>query len=85
MVPLGNGDDVTIVGGVGGAAFIVILKDLVLDPKAFVARATKLDVAAPVGVPERTPLVFNVSPPGVEPDCSVQLIGAVPLAARVVL
>ena len=52
-------------------------------PSALVALTVKLDVPAVVGVPEITPAVERVKPPGNVPVSTLHVIGVSPVAASV--
>jgi hypothetical protein len=66
------------------AAFTVRLIDLVLLPAELVAPTMKLASPVPVGVPLIMPEAeARLSPGGSVPLVTVQVIGAVPVAARV--
>ena len=83
MVPAGKGDTVVMEGGVAGA-FTVRLNPLELLPAELVAVTVKLETPAAVGVPLRTPVDEpRLNPAGSVPLATVQVMGAVPLAARV--
>ena len=63
----------------------VIARAAVTDPQLFAACAVKMVVPPVVGVPLMTPLAeFNDSPAGRAPLLIDHVIGAVPLARRVV-
>ena len=67
-----------------GISVMTILRFLVELPAEFVALTEKLDVPAVVGVPLITPLaVFKLKPTGRLPLAKDQVIGVVPVAARV--
>jgi hypothetical protein len=67
-----------------GGAFTVILNDLELEPPAFVAVIVGVKTPAAVGVPLMTPVEDpRLSPAGSVPLVTLQIIGAVPVAARV--
>ena len=71
---------------VGGTPILLItmLKALVALPAIFSAITVKLNVPAVVGVPEITPAApFKPNPEGRLPLAKVQVIGVVPVAARV--
>ena len=78
-VPAGS-DAVEIVGA--ATALIVTVNALVDEtPLAPVTWTVKVEVAAAVGVPLRTPAVDRVSPAGGVPEETDQLYGAVPPVA----
>jgi hypothetical protein len=63
---------------------MTMLRALESLPVEFVALTVKLEVPTAVGVPETAPvLVFNVKPVGKLPWVIDQVIGVVPVAARV--
>ena len=68
-----------------GTALTTMLKAFVTLPSAFVALTVKSNVPAAVGVPETTPALLKLKPPGKLPLDIAQVIGAVPVAASVLL
>jgi len=72
-------------GGEAGSV-ITIVKFLFADPAEFVALTLKLNEPVTDGVPDITPVVvLSDSPFGRFPEMMAQLIGVVPVAARVVV
>jgi len=66
------------------ALLMTMLRDLVTFPAELAALTEKLDVPAVVGVPVISPVdVFKLKPAGRLPLVITQVIGAVPVAARV--
>ena len=62
---------------------IAILKAFVALPAVFVALTEKLDVPSAVGVPEINPVLsFRLKPTGKLPLAIAQVIGVVPVAAK---
>jgi hypothetical protein len=68
-----------------GAAFTVNDNGLSANPKALVARKVIDPLAVAVGVPDRTPPEEKDIPVGNVPLASDQVIGAVPVAVKVVV
>ena len=66
-----------------GAAFTEIEKVFVTAPRLFEALTVKVNAPPTEGVPDRTPAVESVSPVGRVPEEMLQVMGVVPLAARV--
>ena len=66
-----------------GAAFTIIDNALVALPPALLALTVKFDVPAAVGAPEMVPLAASDKPAGKAPLSMLQVMGAVPVAARV--
>ena len=80
---MGNGDEVTMEGGVG-AAFTVRLSCLASLPTALVAPTVSVETPAAVGVPLMVPVEEpRVSPAGSVPLVTAHVIGVVPPANRV--
>lgn len=67
------------------AALTVSVSGRSSSPKALVARKVIDPLAVVVGVPERTPPELKLIPVGNVPLCTVQVIGAVPVAVNVVV
>ena len=67
------------------AAFTVSVSVLESAPCAFVARKVILPEAVAVGVPDKTPALLNDIPVGSVPAVTLQVIGAVPVAAKYVV
>ena len=66
-----------------GAELIAMLKAAVLEPALFVAATVKLNVPLVVGVPEMTPLVERVKPPGRVPPYTAHVTVVALVAVRV--
>ena len=81
-----SGSVVVVMVGAIGVSVMVMENICASLPLALVAVTVKVNVPATVGVPEITPVVaLRVNPSGKSPEETSQVIGAVPVAARVVL
>jgi hypothetical protein len=70
-----------MVGAPGTTAAMAMEKLCVAVPEEFVAVTTPVNVPAPVGVPDRAPVVlFNVNPGGKAPDVMLNVGAGDPLA-----
>jgi hypothetical protein len=68
---------------VPAGAVIVMLRAFVVLPAELVACTVKLKVPGIVGFPDITPALERLSPAGRLPDDMLQVMGVVPVAARV--
>jgi hypothetical protein len=66
------------------AALTVRVSTRVADPYPLVAVKVINPLAVAVGVPDKTPAVLNAIPAGNVPLVMLQVIGAVPVAVKVV-
>jgi hypothetical protein len=74
-----------LIGALAPAALTVSVNGLSANPKALVALNVIDPLEVAVGVPDKTPPDEKVKPVGKVPEATLQVIGAVPVAVKVVV